>query len=405
MRTFFFTVLLFMGALLFSCSSNEDNDTKPKDDEQIDTSSETPNINKEPSDDPTITPPPNPKDETTNQIISEGLKDFKDIPVPPSPGEGMTWEYQNYFSDDFNYDFNSSSRVSFGVNNQWENWYHSNWNGPGLTQWDEDNVLVKDGNLRLITSRVPGEIKTYNNGSNKVEGKATRLGCISSNDQIVFPVYIETRAKIPNTVNACAAWLLSPDATQEIDFMEAWGAENDNRNTGNGNGTGRNLWESVHLSHHVFIRNPFTDYQPKTDTHFKRSDVKIWNDDYHRFGVYWVSPTELHYYVDGKLARSIEGMDNSNGKDGIDPKGYTGVVLKVPGKPNDGAVLDSSGKPVINLANRTGLNKPMNIIIDMEDQDWRSARGATLTDTEILNNKEDLTLKVDWIRVYKPVNK
>ena len=44
----------------------------------------------------------------------------------------------------------------------------------------------------------------------------------------------------------------------------------------------------------------------------------------------------------------------------------------------------------------------MDIIIDMEDQNWNAVAGRTPTDEEILN-EEDHTMKIDWIRVYKPV--
>jgi len=41
------------------------------------------------------------------------------------------------------------------------------------------------------------------------------------------------------------------------------------------------------------------------------------------------------------------------------------------------------------------------IIIDAEDHDWRSQKGITPTDQELLD--EDInTMYVDWVRVYKP---
>lgn len=336
-----------------------------------------------------------------NQIITEGLADFKNVMVPPSPGDGMKWEYDDSVSDDFNYDFNSSSRTEFGPKSQWTNWYHNDWKGPGLTIWDEDNVLVKDGNLTLITTRIEGETKKYGKG---LSGKATRLGCVSSNKQIVFPVYIEARLKVPNTVNASGAWLLSPDDTQEIDFMEAWGGEYD-RNTGNGDGSGRELWENIHLSHHIFIRKPFKDYQPKDETTwYTRTGVEAWNDGYHRYGVFWKSPTELFYYIDGRLVKTTIGLNSTSTKHGIDPLGYTAAELKDPNDPNKGAKLDEEGNFIIDLSKRTGLNKPMDILIDMEDQDWRAALGATPTDAEIANT-EDHTYKIDWIRIYNAVEK
>ncbi|MDC2887546.1 hypothetical protein [Psychrosphaera algicola] len=67
---------------------------------------------------------------------------------------------------------------------------------------------------------------------------------------------MEVRAKISNMVTASNFWFLSKDSTHEIDVLEAYGS-----------GRADQQWfsERLHLSHHVFIRNPFQDYQPKTD--------------------------------------------------------------------------------------------------------------------------------------------
>lgn len=60
---------------------------------------------------------------------------------------------------------------------------------------------------------------------------------------------------------------------------------------------------------------------------------------------------------------------------------------------------------------RTGLSKEMDIIINVEDQTWRSSPESGLqseTYTPIdseLANVEDHTFRVKWIRVYKPVEK
>ncbi|MEP0710949.1 hypothetical protein [Algoriphagus sp.] len=59
----------------------------------------------------------------------------------------------------------------------------------------------------------------------------------------------------------------------------------------------------------------------------------------------------------------------------------------------------------------TGLSKEMEIIINVEDQTWRSGSESGLqsetytpTDTELAYT-EDHTFRVKWIRVYKPVEK
>ncbi|WP_010182214.1 Ig-like domain-containing protein [Aquimarina agarilytica] len=331
-------------------------------------------------------------------VSVQSQNDWDGIEVPADAGSKQVWELQEDVSDDFNYTLNpSTARTFFGsregvdgsssnaVKNKWYNYYHQNWEGPGLTRWRHENVSVKDGQLQLITKRLETpDLKKFLHNNVDFESQATRLGCISSTKQIQFPVYIETRAKIPNAVTACAGWLLSPDDTQEIDFLEAWGGQYA-RNVFFGSNI--SLADRLHFSHHVFIRPPnFEDYQPKDATTWYTGPVgtkTYWHEKFYRFGVYWKSPTYLEFYLDGKLVKVSNSLDNQPGLDGIDPLNIT--------------------SPDRTAANRTGLNKPMDIIINMEDQDWRAAQGSTPTDEEIKNFPDDHTMKVDWIRVYKPV--
>lgn len=298
-------------------------------------------------------------------------QDWQDIPVPPSPGEGMVWELQPDVSDDFNYEFNAtSSAARFGEGNKWVNWYHNTWTGPLPTIWRRDHVQIEDGILKIRSSRPAGDSTTLSGQKYPI----TNTGCVSSSTQIQYPVYIESSAKVMNSVMACAVWLLSPDDTKEIDFVESYG--HDTRWT--------NPWfnnQRIHVSHHVFIRNPFQDWQPHDEGSFYTDGSTVWNQDFHRYGVYWRDPWHIEYYIDGKLVRT------RSGKDQIDPLHYTNVVS--PGNPN----IDS----------REGLEDPMDIIIDIEDQTWRALQGLSPTDEELANEPEKNTFQVDWVRIYKPV--
>lgn len=296
-----------------------------------------------------------------------GQHDWDDIAVPASPGSGMIWQLQEDVSDDFNYNFEAtSSDATFG--NKWINWYHNTWTGPLPTVWKRNNVSVQDGQLQIAGNRQNRNFVNVN-GQSLSE---TNTGCVTSTKQIEYPVYIESRAKVMNSVLACATWLLSPDDTREIDFLEAYGGERWN-----------NPWfnpERVHLSHHVFIRDPFTDWQPHDEGSFYTDGTTIWKEEFHTYGVYWRDPWHLEYYVDGKLVRV------RSGKDQIDPVYHTNSV-------NPGNTQNDT---------RTGFDRPMDIIIDTEDQGWRAVDGLTPTDAE-LRNTDDHTFKVDWIRVYKPI--
>ncbi|WP_411845253.1 family 16 glycosylhydrolase [Roseibacillus persicicus] len=189
--------------------------------------------------------------------------------------------------------------------------------------------------------------------------KTVYTGIVTSKESFTYPVYVEARAKLSKQVLASCVWMLSDDSTEEIDIIEAYGSDRPDQK-----------WtaERLHLSHHVFIRKPFQDYQPTDEGSWFARKGTIWADDFHRVGVYWRDPWHLEYYVDGKLARTVSG------KDIIDPRGYT---------------------------NGKGLTKAMKIIINQEDQQWRYDQGITPTDEELANVEKSI-FWVDWIRVYKP---
>jgi agarase len=231
---------------------------------------------------------------------------------------------------------------------------------------------VKDGQLQLRSSRKEGTA-------------LINQGCVTGKTRVQYPVYVEAYAKVMNSTLASDVWLLSPDDTQEIDIVEAYGGQ-----FSESAGAVHTWYEKrIHISHHVFIRNPFADYQPTDAGSWYYDGSTIWREEYHRYGVYWRDPWHLEYYIDGKLVRTVSG------KDMIDPKFYTNS--EDPG---------NTAKDT-----RTGLSKEMDIIINTEDQTWRSTPASgkksdtyTPTDSELAKT-EDHTFKVDWIRIFKPVLK
>ena len=266
-------------------------------------------------------------------------------PVPANAGTGKVWELQENQSDDFNYIYQPVSGPAT-IGDKWTNYYHNSWTGPTPTIWRYNHVYTADGQLKIKTSRPTGSTSTY-------------TGCITSKQRVIYPVYVESYVKLANSVMASDVWMLSPDETQEIDICEAYG----------GDRVG-NEWfaQRLHLSHHVFIRSPFTDWQP-TDGGSWYVNGTTWRNDFHRIGVYWIDPWNLEYYVDGVKVRTRSGVNE------IDPLNYLGG---------------------------TGLNKELDIIINMEDQTWRANQGLTPTLAE-LANEDNNTFKVEWIRIYKPI--
>ncbi|WP_084004971.1 carbohydrate-binding protein [Gilvimarinus polysaccharolyticus] len=272
--------------------------------------------------------------------------DWADLPVPADAGAGNTWELVDALSDDFNYSApgDGKSQVFY---ERWSEGFINAWQGPGLTDYHDPNSSVVDGNLVIEATRKPNSDEVY-------------TGAIHSKASVRYPVYVETRVKIMDQVLANAVWMLSSDSTEEIDIVEAYGSSRSDQ-----------AWfaERMHLSHHVFIRDPFQDYQPKDDASWY-VDGRLWRDQFSRVGIYWRDPWHLEYYIDGELVRTVSGEEI------IDPKGYT---------------------------NGAGLSKDMQIIVDAEDQGWRSDNGIKASDEE-LSDPDKNRFYVDWIRVYKPAS-
>lgn len=305
-----------------------------------------------------------------------GQNDWDGITVPVTLTGGDTWVLQSNVSDDFNYTAPAANKGAT-FKSKWDDFYHNGWTGPGATVWTRQHSSVDGNELQLTATRYQ---------SNKVNS-----GAIHSNSTVQYPVYIEARIKIMNSVLANGAWLLSPDDTQEIDFMEGYGA------TYSESANSDLTWwaQRMHVSHHVFIRQPFQDWQPSeyssnagnpspNPTWITRNDgngnIK-WKDDYHTYGVYWKDPWHLYYFIDG------EQVSKREGKDQIDPLYFT----------NSGTQGDT------NNDTRTGLSKSMDILFTVEEQGWRTANNKAVlpTDNE-LSKTENNKFKIDWIRAYKP---
>ena len=272
--------------------------------------------------------------------------DWDDIEVPANPGPDKAWKLLDV-SDDFNYTAKPTDKPK-EFTDRWTDWFINPWTGPGLSEWNRGHSYVTNGHLGIESNRKPNTKKVF-------------VGCISSKETFKYPLFIEAKIKMSNLPHASNVWMLSPDSTQEIDVHEAYGSDREGQD-----------WfaKRIHLSHHVFIRKPFQDYQPKDEGTWYH-DGTTWRNDFHRVGVYWKDPWNLEYYVDGKLVRT------ASGKSVIDPKNYT-----------DG----------------TGLNKAMHIIINTEDQDWRSNQGLAATDEELADTNKSI-MWVDWVRVYQAVDK
>ncbi|ANQ48276.1 carbohydrate-binding protein [Flammeovirga sp. MY04] len=361
------------------------------------------------------------------------------FPVPAMAGADSIWELQDNVSDDFNYTFEGTdSKVNFG-NDKWYNFYHNHWDGPGYTYWKHQNVTVENGNL-IITAG-------YTTETSKGGSYGVASGCVTSNAKVVYPVYVESAISVANIELASCFWLLSPDDTEEIDIIENYG--------------GVNFYKQfTHISHHSFVRNPFTDYQPR-DWNSWYPDSRVnnsygwgdwcWNNGgerrYMRMGVYWKSPKHFEYYIDGELVRvmyynaiatnyngtwqytyfksltwDVNGYKLPTNISSGNQAGYTDVVIHSTSSSFDMDKLKeasnaSNGYNVIDPAwfqggddddldgngftvEAKGFTKELDIIINVESQGWLLDQTPSQAS---LNDPTKNQMKVDWVRVYKPV--
>ncbi|PKQ61860.1 beta-agarase [Labilibaculum filiforme] len=347
-------------------------------------------------------------------VFNAFTQDWIDIAVPASPENGKAWELQLDVSDDFNYQFDAASvQTTFG--DKWTNFYHNSWNGPGTTYWQYDHVSVNGSELVIKASR--------NSSTSKMGVPGVNAGCVTSSNRVKYPVFIESKVSVADIVLASDFWLLSPDDTQEIDIIECYG----------GADQGNEYFSKfIHLSHHSFVRDPFQDYQPRDkSTWWEKAGVTSWGEycwnkgdrKYVRVGVNWISPVHFEYYIDGELVRVLYDkafaskignlwyytypsmtngeLDMENGYQKANAYSsdseYSFETLK---KASD--VSNTSAIDPYNFQGGEGFTKELDIIINIESQDWHVSAGRTPSDAD-LNNPAKNSMKVDWVRVYKPV--
>ncbi|AWB66240.1 hypothetical protein C2869_07230 [Saccharobesus litoralis] len=281
---------------------------------------------------------------TTNDSTknTESKPDWHSEPIPATLDKNQSWQLIEEFSDSFNYQGKSAEFTQ-----NWQDKYMSGWRGPGLTEWSTNNSNIANGNLVLSASRKPN--------SNRVN-----TGIVTSKQPVTYPVFIEAKIKVANQVLSSNIWLLSNDSKREMDILEIYGSDRPDHEY---------FALRASTNYHVFIRDPETNDIIKdlhTPKKFTLPNNEPYRLDYHTFGAYWRDAWTVDFYIDGKLVRELRRKD-------------------------------------INDPENLGLDRPMHIIFDIEDHDWRSKKGHVATDEELADETKN-KMYVDWVRVYKPVD-
>ncbi|WP_010521997.1 Ig-like domain-containing protein [Aquimarina agarivorans] len=296
-------------------------------------------------------------------------QDWDGIPIPASAPSGMTWEL-NPVSDSFNYESNSRA-LHPEFEKRWNELYINTFSGPSATSYHKDHTWITGGKLNIHAAWDASLPIIY-------------TGCISSKEPLTYPMYMEASVLQAGCMLANNIWMISADETEELDMLESYPNIRENQEY---------FDKRIHLSHHTFIREPFTDYQPRDEegvfgTWYMEDGRDSWRGEYFTIGVYWVNPHHAQYYINGKLVRTIK----SNEHNFIDPEGNLSEHT---------TTFDAIDK--FGYTGGTGLSKPQHIIINMEQQSW-------ITEMNVFPTPEDLDdangrnlFMVDWIRVYDAV--
>ncbi|WP_010177314.1 T9SS type A sorting domain-containing protein [Aquimarina agarilytica] len=258
---------------------------------------------------------------------------------------GKSWQRLGWMSDGFNDGWLNETK--------WKRGYLNEWNDKGRTRWNSWPDYVKVSNT---WGQGCAQIGHYWNDAS-AGGWANTISCgiISSRNTVKYPVYLESRIRVANTELSSNFWLLDTgENRREIDVLECYGG-----NSWNGNRATSNF----HF---------FTDSDRKD--HFKRSDHWRgfpWRNNFHRFGVLWLNPWDVRFFIDGKR------------------EGYNFYSINL--KTKDGLQLNKDW---------WNYSTEMKIILDVEEhkgtaQDpiWKYKQGLWNTDRKML---------VDWIGVWKP---
>jgi len=275
-------------------------------------------------------------------LTATQAQDWSEIPVPADPGDGFIWELADNYSDDFNY----AGKASEEFTSKWNHKYHNAWTGPGLTEWNSNHSDVADGNLIITVSRKQGTDKVL-------------CGVITSKTKLIYPIYMEAKIKASNQVLSSNFWLLSEDDTRELDILEVYGGDRDDQ-----------TWFAQRMStnFHIFERDPKSNAILNNfddQTHHTLPGLEPWRNDFHRYGVYWKSPTHITFYIDGEEKNTFTDVNMESYDDNY-------------------------------------IDREMFMIIDTEDHAWRSDQGLVATNEELADESKNKML-VDWVRVYKPI--
>jgi beta-agarase len=270
--------------------------------------------------------------------------DWDNYAVPANPGLGKQWAIDWDLSDEFNY--NSTTPVGQAAFlGKWNDWKPDHWFGPGATYFSRDNYFVGRGLLTIFGSRVPLEDQIASDDAGFI--RTTYASYITSKAKLRPGSYTEVMMKGGGTTLSSNFWMIDDKNETEIDVVEIYGDGN---------------WFPRHPATNVHFQRRGGNGDVNHQAHHPMDGIN-YAATWHRYGVYWMSNTDLEFFYDGQLVRRLDLTQE---------------------------IVDPSGQY---------LNEPVRLIIDLEAHAWRGIE-AIPSDSS-LNDSTINNMQVDWIRTYR----
>lgn len=262
----------------------------------------------------------------------------------PTP-EGKRWEKVEVLSDEFNTEVFDDTKWHRNPASDPFGWY-----GRPPALFESDNVSVKDGVLHVAVEKFDSP-KTAN-------GKAWTHGgaIIRSKEKAKHGYYYETKMKANSTVMSSTFWIAFPANCNtgpirklELDIQECVG-----RVSSKTAGWAKN-WSNIFTSNTWrHNRDCDTEVDKSVNSPGKTILTEKNKSRYFVYGCWWKSPTEMLFFLDGKLVHKIT-------------------------PPTD---FDIEG----------------HITMAIETYDWNPIDGDDLFTS---GTEDELNTKYDWVRVWK----
>ncbi|MDA7881691.1 family 16 glycosylhydrolase [Akkermansiaceae bacterium] len=220
-------------------------------------------------------------------LVLPGLLQAKVLPLFDKGNQGA-WTLVEAVSDEFD---EGSLDLSKWNNLGKDGNFHGEWKGRAPSQYNPENVTLKDGFLALATKWDPGFSFTDELLKGVAYGKPAPVTTAAIVSKTKFKYgYLEMRCRAASGPVSSSFWTTGKGG--EIDVFEHFGSNPNNANAA----------YRYHTSFHDWRKGSPT-FSERIWTNDHRLGFKV-SDDFHVYGLEW-APDFLRIHVDGRLIRVV----------------------------------------------------------------------------------------------------